>query len=355
MSVSDRRRVATVLGVVVLALAAGCSGGGSLADGGDGGTAAELDRQPDAEETGVPGSADRPEETARSREESGDTELQARQRAIIRTGQVVLTVDEFDAAERNLTRTAESYGGFVSDSSVEVNRVDNATYKTGTLVLRVPSENFSAMMDHAETVGEVDSTTVDSEDVTDQLVDITARLDNLKAERQRLRQLYRNATDTEDVLAVERRLSEVQGEIERLEARKEELERRVALSTIRVNLREPRPDPAPLDVDRWYDTPVVSAFLESVDGVVTTLRAFVVAGAYALPYLLVFGPVLAAAGYVVRRRRNRGSGPDDRALSEEIEEEGDDSGAETSGEDDDSETGEETEGEIDDETETGEK
>lgn len=349
---SDRRRVSAVLCLVVLTVVAGCAGGGPLAGDGDGGTAADLQRQSDADR-GARDGADQPEGTVR--EESDDSRPQARQRAIIRTGQVELSVEEFDTAERSLRRTVEGYGGFVSDSTVEVNRVDNATYRTGTLVLRVPGENFSAMMEDAKAVGELHSSSVDSEDVTDRLVDMTARLDNLEAERDRLRQLYRNATDTEDVLAVEGRLSDVQGEIERLEARKQELERRVALSTIRINLREPRPDPTPLDVDRWYDTPVVSAFLESVDGVVTTLRAFVVAGAYALPYLLVFGPVLAAAGYVARRRRNRGSRPDGRAPSGEIKEEGNDSEAETSGKDDDSETGEEAQGKSDDEREASEK
>lgn len=297
------RRTLTALCVVALVLVAGCSGGGQLA-GGDGAPAGQPG---DGELSAEDGATERAQEEAGSKE-AGDSP-QARQRAVVRTGHVELTVEAFDPARRNLTRTVERYGGFVSDASLEVNRVDNATYKTGTLVLRVPRENFSAMMADAQAVGRVESTNVDSEDVTDRLVDLEARLKNLRVQRERLRGLYRNASDTEDVLAVERRLSEVQGEIERLEAERESLERRVALSTVRVDLREPRPDPGPVDVEQWYDTPVVAAFLDSVGGVTTTLRALVVAGAYALPYLLVFGLPVGGVAYAVRRRREGPADP----------------------------------------------
>ena len=57
--------------------------------------------------------------------------------------------------------------------------------------------------------------------------------------------------------------------------------------------------------DQWYDTPVVAAFLDSVDGVGVLLRAMVVAGAYAAPYLLVFLTPFAVAGGLLYRFRHR--------------------------------------------------
>lgn len=166
------------------------------------------------------------------------------------------------------------------------------------------------MMSTARTVGTVLDASRDTRDVTDQLVDINARLRNLRARRDRLRGLYRNASDTDAVLDVEERLSEVQTEIERLEARKKSLQRQVALSTITVELREPTPDPDPVEREQWYDTGIPAAFLESVDGVVVVARALVVGAAYALPYLLVFGVPLVAAVGIVRRRRAESAGND---------------------------------------------
>jgi hypothetical protein len=147
------------------------------------------------------------------------------------------------------------------------------------------------------------------------LVDIEARLENLRAEREQLRALYERANTTEDVLAVQRELSDVQQEIERLEARQQSLQDQVAYSTLTVRLEEPRPTPGRVAPDRWYDTPVLSAFLESVDGAVVALRAAVVGFAFALPYLVVFGIPLAAVGIGVRRygpqiRGRRSSDPE---------------------------------------------
>lgn len=302
------RRLHLVLSLVLagLVVLAGCGGAGG---GGDAGVArtepVERQAADGASGGGGDAAAGAPTATpalAEDADTDGASKDFARQRSLIRTGRVELEVDDFEGAKTNLTAATESYGGFVSDSQRKLHRVDNETYVTGALELRVPRENFSALLTRVEAEGTVLAADTEVQDVTDQLVDLNARLDNLRAERDQLRTLYRRANDTEDVLAVQRRLSDVQEEIERLEARKQSLERRVALSTIRVELREPRPEPEPEPLEQWYEEPIVGAFLESVDGVVVTLRAMVVLGAYALPYILVFGLPLLVIGFLLRRR-----------------------------------------------------
>lgn len=268
-----------LLAVSLLVVLAGCTGGAANGGGGDGGESVSLSADTSSEvEAGDAGSA------------NGDS-LQIQQRAIIKNGRIVLTVEEFNTSRDDVEATAESYGGYVSDSTERVNRRSGGTYRSGEMVVRVPSENFSAFVEETKTLGEVEHVETNTEDVTDQLVDIEARLNNLRAQRDRLRELYENANTTEDVLAVERRLTDVQTEIERLEARKASLEERAALSTVRISLSERPPGPA-----QWYDTPVLEAFSDSVNGVFVTLRAVVVALAYALPYVVVFGGLLTLLG-----------------------------------------------------------
>jgi DNA repair exonuclease SbcCD ATPase subunit len=225
-------------------------------------------------------------------------------RQLILTGEIRLRVEEFEAAQSNLTTLAASYGGFVSDSTQEVNERGNETWTQGTVVIRVPRENFTALFEDAQEVGTVQQATRRSEDVTDQLVDLEARLENLRSERDRLRTLYEQANTTEDILEVQERLSDVQGEIERLEARIRSLRNQVAFSTITVHMQEPRPDAPFTQQLPWWETPLVQAFLQSVDGVVTALRAIAVGIAFALPYVLVFGAPI-AGGVLLYRRRKR--------------------------------------------------
>lgn len=303
-----RGRPATVL-LVLLVLLAGCGGSAGGAEvsggGGDSATVAETDVGAQRAEDGGGGGA--------AGGDGGDAAQTdgtvATGRSIIRTGEVRLRVENFEAARANLTAAVEARGGYVSDSTQQVHDRGEESWTSGRVVLRVPAEEFSSTMTVVENEGRVLESSTSTQDVTDQVVDLQARLDNLRAERERLRELYQRANDTEDVLAVERRLSEVQTEIERTEARLQNLQRRVAYSTITVEMSEPRPDrPAP---DQWYDTPVLAAFLDSVHGVGVVLRAAVVGFAYALPYLLVFLTPFAVAGGLLYRFRDRILGGDD--------------------------------------------
>lgn len=303
------RTVAAVL-VAVMAVLAGC-GGAAVGGGGDaaGGSASSADVER-AEATAAGGGGGSGGGDAAAEIDGGDsaTDLQSiDSRALIRTGHVSLEVTDFERTERNLTRLAESRGGFVSDSRQQQRRAGERTYLIGTIVLRVPSDRFAATFEDVQSEGEVLESSTSTEDVTEQLVDIEARLNNLRAQRDRLRSLYEQANDTEAILQVERRLSEVQTEIERLEARKTSLERRVAFSTITVDVREERPDQLGVD-EKWYDIGFVGAFLESVNGVVVALKAGVVLLGYALPYLLVLTLPVGVVGGVIAWRRGRRGG-----------------------------------------------
>ncbi|MFC6825409.1 DUF4349 domain-containing protein [Halopelagius fulvigenes] len=296
-----KRTLAAVALAAVLVLA-GC-GGASTGAGGSGEIAADRGAN-----TGGSGGA---EATASGGDGAsggggGSTASEAalRERALIKTGTVVVEVDDFESSRANLTDAVEGYGGFVSETRTQRRGPENHTYVHGTLVLRVPSEEYESLRSDAEAEGDVVSSETNTRDVTDRLVDLEARLENLRAERDRLRTLYDRANSTEDVLAVQRELSDVQGEIERLEAKKQSLERRVAYSTLTVELREPDPTPT-YTREAWYDTPVVSAFLQSVEGVLVVGRAIVVGTAYALPYVLAFVAPVAVLGGVAWRLRDR--------------------------------------------------
>lgn len=300
----DTRRLLAVVALALLVAFAGCSGGA-------GGDAAKQE----ATASGAPAEQ---ESAATQQDKSADMEFQGqsaqvRKRALIRTGTVALEVEDYDAARNNLTRATRRMGGFVSDSSEEVHTRENRSWTTGKLVLRVPKENFSALVSRAKRSGEVRKASTGSKDVTDKLVDIEARLNNLKAQRDRLRAMYDEANRTENVLKIQERLSEVQSEIERLEAQRKSLRQQVAYSTLTVRLNEPRPDPERPNPDRdeWYDTGLLSAFVSSANGVVVVLRGLAVGIAYAAPYALAFGvPVGGAFAFWRRRQSDDPAQPD---------------------------------------------
>ncbi|MFB6251272.1 MAG: DUF4349 domain-containing protein [Halobellus sp.] len=299
------RRTLAILALVALVALAGCgaTGGGSGGGSDEGYEQATELAASGAEATGAPTGTAVARDAGDQSRESEDSAVTVQERQVIKTGTVVVTVDDFERARSNITAKTEQYGGYVADTSQERREIDNQTWVRGQVVLRVPQSEFETLLNDAKALGQVESVETNARDVTGQIVDIRARLKNLRAERDRLRTLYQQANTTEDVLAVQQELSDVQQEIERLEARLQSLQNQVAFSTLTVRLEEPRPTPDRVAPDRWYDTPVLSAFLQSVDGVVTVARALVVGTAYALPYLIAFAlPVFVVVGVVWRYR-----------------------------------------------------
>ena len=296
------RRFLTAL-VVALVLLAGCAGAGTGGDSGEPDSVELADQSGgDAGDGGDGGAgAERPEQSGGDAGAPGEVNAAVQERAIIRTGTVRLEVENATTSRETLQTRARELGGYTAGSELTRHRRNNATWKEGYLVVRVPSENFSAMLDGASAQGVVRSENTETEDVTDQLVDLNARLENLRAERDQLRRIYNRSNSTEDVLAVQERLSDVQGEIERLEAQKRSLEDRVAYSTLRIELREPQPEGTTREVTPFHEQSPLSALNNSVATLVQVLRTLFLLAVIAAPWLAVAAIPVGIAGVLVHR------------------------------------------------------
>ncbi|WP_424004608.1 DUF4349 domain-containing protein [Haloarcula salina] len=291
-----------VLAVVALLLLAGCAGmGGSGASGGDGGGG---DGAQMAASGGDGGSADASAGAA-DQASNGAAAASAQSvrtdRAIIRTGRMVVEVENFTTASEEIAATARERGGYVSDSNSRLHRDGDESWYTGYVVVRVPSDQYRSMQETVSEQGTVRSEETTTEDVTDQLVDLEARLENLRSRRDRLRTFYEEADDTEELLRIEEQLSSVQSDIERLEAKKRSLEQRVAYSTLRVEIREPTPG---IDEIRtqYHEQSLVSVFLSSVEDVYVFGRATLVTVVAAAPWLAVLAVPVVGGHRLLRGR-----------------------------------------------------
>jgi hypothetical protein len=294
-----RTRILAVA-VVALVLLAGCAGAG----GGDGGRASS---EAMGQQSGGDAGGDTSLDLDQSGGDGGDAAASdgasaaIQNRAIIKTGRVHIEVDNATATRTRLESRVTELGGYVSASDSTRHQENNETWLEGYVVLRVPSENFSTMKAAAGEDATVLSEREETEDVTDQLVDLNARLENLRAERDQLRALYNRSNSTEDVLAVQERLSDVQGEIERLEAQKRSLEDRVAYSTLRIEYQEPRPEFARIEQTRFYEQSPLEALGNSVATLVRVVRSLFLVGVIALPWVAVAAIPVSVLAILVRR------------------------------------------------------
>jgi len=160
-------------------------------------------------------------------------------RLIVRTGQASIEVDSLEASMAELRRIVQRVGGFVADASVQSGRNQ---LRSATLELKVPASRFDELTEGLEPLGRLQFVNVGAEDVSEEFVDLTARVANGRRLEDRLVELLRTRTGKlQDVLSVERELARVREEIERMEGRLRFLKTSAQLSTLSVNLYEPPP------------------------------------------------------------------------------------------------------------------
>jgi PKD repeat protein len=166
---------------------------------------------------------------------AGLGESWATERMIVRTAEMSLVVNDVSIALDRIAKLAEDSDGYVVSSTIwkENERL------FGVISIRVPADDFNTVMGALRGMA-VDVTHEDtsSQDVTEEYVDLSAKLNNLEATEEQLLQIMEKATRVEDVLEVQRELSRTRGEIEQVKGRMQYLERTSATSLIRVQLNQ---------------------------------------------------------------------------------------------------------------------
>lgn len=136
------------------------------------------------------------------------------------------------------TALAERQGGFVE-------RKSDSGEESASLTLRIPSKRFKTALASFEMLGTVTYRNIEGEDVTEQYIDVEARLKNKIVLRDRLKELLEKATAVKDVLAIETELNRIQADIDSMEGRIKSLKGQVDFTTITLSL-ERRPILGPL-------------------------------------------------------------------------------------------------------------
>jgi len=157
--------------------------------------------------------------------------------SVVRTGNVLVHVPKKDVAGtlRAAARIAGAYGGFVAGSSTQT----AGDRPEGYVDVRVPVRSYDRAVEDATRLGDVQHADTSAEDVTDQVTDTAARLRSLTATRAQLQALMARADGVEEVLAVQQRLTEVQTQIEKLDATRASLADKTAYGTLRITVAPP--------------------------------------------------------------------------------------------------------------------
>ncbi|MGM0652752.1 MAG: DUF4349 domain-containing protein, partial [Bacillota bacterium] len=148
-----------------------------------------------------------------------------------------------------------------------------------------------------------------SDDVTMQYIDLESRLNNQKAQEERLVEILEMAETVEDILEIERELNRVRGEIESMTAQLNHLEDQVSFATIHVNLREEAIPTGELTTGPFEGlwSRIVQTFTGSINFILNATSIIIIAFSAILPVLIVLAIITFIIVLVIRnllRRKN---------------------------------------------------
>jgi len=233
-------------------------------------------------------------------------------RLVVRTVDLRLKVDEVEETADQIRTAAEKRKGMVvdyqvsTDAGVPVYRpyaegsvlADGAAL-SGYITVRVPADQLESFTSEVAALGTVLRQAENEQDVTQEHIDLEARLVNLQATEARLRQFYDEAKNVTEMLAIEQELTRVRGDIESLQAQIAYLERQAAMSTVTVELTGPEPIVEPAGEDWGF----ASALRQAVRGFIGTINALIVLLGTLAPVIAIAIIAYFAIRALMRRRR----------------------------------------------------
>ncbi len=218
------------------------------------------------------------------------------QREIVKTGNLSVVVDDVEMTISSIKELVESYEeGIVIEANSE--RFDDDS-RYGWMQIKVPSGEFDDVMEQLKGLAvRVQSENVRTDDVTGQVVDLEARLRNLRAEESQYLAILEDAEVVEDILNATNYLNDVRWQIENIETQLEGVQERVSLSTIYVNLE----DEGDVEIFGVYWRPILEAkqaLREAVENVTNSID-FLLALIFNIPLALAWLAIVSLFGWIV--------------------------------------------------------
>jgi len=207
---------------------------------------------------------------------------------IIRTAGVTLTTNDFDRARAGLDEILKRHRGYIGELNVST---PTGSGRSFTATLRVPGDQLDATISDLRKLGRVESESQSGQEVTAQYVDLEARLANARHTEERLTDLLRQRTGKlSDVLAFEKEIDRVRGEIEQMEAERKNLRNQVEFAAISATVSEEFREQLqlPVSTSGRMRNAAVDGYRTMVEGVVGLVLFLFSYG----PSLLLWGGIL---------------------------------------------------------------
>ena len=248
---------------------------------------------------------------------------------IIYSADVTVESTDFENTLEKLDSLISVYGAWVESSSISGSNYyqlsrGNASLRSASYTLRVPSSRFREMMNNLTELGNIPYSHVYTENVTSQYYDTQARLTAYQTQETRLLEMMELAESVEDVIIIEDRLTELRYRIESLQTNLNNWDRRVSYSTVSLTVKEVQEYTPEVNPNPSYGEELLQALKDGLSNAGQFLKELLKFLVEILPVLIILIPVIWLIVWLikklVRRLRKRKSRRKEKPVDKPVEE-----------------------------------
>ena len=215
---------------------------------------------------------------------------QSNQRKLIKNGTISFETNDIEKTGKEIEKLYQEFNGYIASE----NHFNYGERFQHEQEIRIPSQNFDPFIQKLEQLGsKVENKNISTQDVTEEFIDVEARLKTKKDLEARYRELLKFAKKVDEMLSIENQIGNVRAEIESMEGRLNYLKNQVAFSTIKITYYELT----------GVDFGFASKFVHSLKNGWDNLLTFLIAMVNVWPFLMLMG--IGAVLYLRYKKRVR--------------------------------------------------
>ena len=225
-------------------------------------------------------------------------------RKLIRRIRTVAETDDMDALLENISARVALLGGYIESRNIQNgSKYAGKTTRTATLTIRIPAENLDSFVEDVGKVTNIVSTVEDSDDVTLQYANTESRLAVLRTEEERLMAFLSQASSISEMLEIEKRLTEVQSQIQSIATQLNTYDNLVSYGTLTLSITEVV-EYTVVDEELTIWEEIGQGFMRSINTILFIGRGLFVLLLANSPYFVILGIILTVV-FVIRKKRKK--------------------------------------------------
>ncbi len=224
----------------------------------------------------------------------------ANMKLIYRANMSLQTTD-YDATEAQIKAMAESFGGYIQDSSFNTGGYySNGNYKEGYFTIRIPAEHYKEFVNAVGDSCHVTNISESIEDIGLEYYEVEARLETLRTKEKRLQELLKEAAGLSDIIQLESALSDTEYEIDLYTSQLNRYDSLVGYSTISISLQQVEKPSDEVKQDNSFGARLSRAFERGWDNFVDNIEWFIIDLSYSIFGIITFVIIAAALFFIIR-------------------------------------------------------